>query len=483
MKSNTQCERWRWPSTGLDQEELKKQFYDFLNNGSIYEKNIPPICFPGTLINDNLVKLATTLLRMQLNAIGTHTHLKDDGQGGWEKTPGEGGFDDVQIMESQAIWMISGMLGGTPQTIDGNFCQGGTEANLQGMWIGREWLRETLVAGDQINAEKKIVIFVTPLVHYSVIKAAELLGLGKHERKLCTKCGHHHRFIGPMDGSGVNMVAMNSQGEMDPEALKSAILEKYRHGWRRFMVVPTVGTTALGSVDPIHQISQALDSIHKQHNDALMYMHVDASFGGFTVPFLNPEHNIGFDTNTPYLQSMALDADKMGHMPYPAGIFLCRKNLQDKIGRRVEYVGGHKDDTVSGSRSALAPLLAWYQFQALGIDGHTTYVRKCIELRDKLAIMIANTFSPEQVDFFPRSNFTNFLPLEIKLKDGKIPHSLVENGLMEPYHLRDDCFPSNQRDVSSCPCFVYKICIMPHHTLSHIKRFVADLATLFAKHG
>jgi len=129
MNTNIQ-ERWRWPSVGLNQNELEQAVLDI---PSLYETEVPPICYPGTPIDPRLVKLASSLLRKQLNAIGTHTHLQDDGEGGWKKTIGEGGFDNLQIMEAQAIWMISSILGGTPKTIDGNFCPGGTEANIQGM--------------------------------------------------------------------------------------------------------------------------------------------------------------------------------------------------------------------------------------------------------------------------------------------------------------------------------------------------------------
>jgi len=334
-------------------------------------------------------------------------------------------------------------------------------------------------AGDQKGVKKKIVIFVTPLIHYSVIKGAEILDMGHHKWKTCTDCSHSHIFLGLENGSGINMLPMNSRGEMDPQVLELAIRKKYQQGFRRFMVIPTVGTTVLGSVDPINLLAKSLNMIHKDYSDALMYMHVDASFGGFTVPFLNPEHGLGFDINSPYLMSMALDADKMGHMPYPAGIFLCRKNMQSYIGRDVQYVRGNHDDTISGSRSALAPLLAWYYYQNIGIQGHTKYVQKCITLRDDLASMLSSRFSPEQVDFFPYSSYTNFLPLEIKLKDGKIPEDLIENGTLSPYHLRVDHFPSDPGNVVSCPRFVYKICIMPHHTTSHLKRFVEDLAIVF----
>lgn len=468
----THNNRRRWPSTGR-----RLRLPDVISGlDRIYERDKPPMCYPGTPIHVELAHMGEALLGMQLNALGTHTHGNWEGDQ-WLRTSAEGGFERLQEMEAEAIWMIASMVGGDPHTVDGHFCAGGTEANIEGMWIGRNYLRKQVAGG-----KDGIVIFTTSLVHYSVIKGAEMLGLGKYSFDKCSDCGEEHLFRGPEDGSGVNFVPMNEAGEMDPIKLEEALLAKYRDGFRRFMVIPTVGTTALGSVDDIDLIHQAMERVHQEHSDAHFYMHVDASFGGFTVPFLNPDHGLSFGNHHYYLRSMALDADKMGHLPYPAGILLCAKHEQKRIGRRVNYLGGHHDDTIAGSRSALAPIMAWYWYQNIGVDGHRLYVQRCIDMRNTFIGMLMEVFTPDQVGFFPISPWVNLLPLEIMIENGEVPESIRKGDNLRPYELRSDFFPSDPTDLTSCPRTVYKLCIMPHHRGHHFTSFIGDLKMAFVHH-
>ena len=53
----------------------------------------------------------------------------------------------------------------------------------------------------------------------------------------------------------------------------------------------------------------------------------------------------------------------MGNMPYPCGIFLCRKNLQDTVSLNVFYLGGHQDNTIIGSRTAISAFCLHYYFK------------------------------------------------------------------------------------------------------------------------
>ena len=50
-------------------------------------------------------------------------------------------------------------------------CSGGTEANIQGLWVQRNRL--------QSNNYKDIHIYVTSLTHYSIIKACDILNIPK----------------------------------------------------------------------------------------------------------------------------------------------------------------------------------------------------------------------------------------------------------------------------------------------------------------
>jgi hypothetical protein len=216
-------------------------------------------------------------------------------------------------------------------------------------------------------------------------------------------------------------------------------------------------------------------------------VHVDAAFGGFTVPFVAAGENREIGFQHPAVMSVALDGDKMGQLPYPAGVFLCRKGLQDLITMPVNYVRGGHDDTLSGSRSALAPVLAYFLYRKEGRVGQARYVRRCIEARNRLAANLEERFAGSQiVEVLPRNPYVNQLAAVVRLdgRDG-IRRELLEGPdkepLFAPYELRSDLLPENPLDVNSCPWSILKICVMPH-TIPYLERFVDDFAKGIEKH-
>jgi len=484
-----------WPEQPIDPEVLKVQRQGTVFDPSPYKLPKPPFFYPGTHLRTPL-KEASALLAKQINLVGTHTHLQGDG----ELQEGEGAFDLAQRMEAEVIWMIADIVGGSKQTVDGFFCGGATEANLQGMWIGREWLRHR---PDPMN--HGIVVLATPLFHYSINKAVEILDLGSSQKTQCPLCLKDHVFLPDNRGCGLNLVAMDSQGQMLMEDLERVFRLKLKEGFRRFLIVPTVGTTVMGSIDPVRQIG---DFVHEQERQtsATFYIHIDAAFGGFTVPFVEPERRFGFEYES--VMSIALDADKMGQMPYPAGVFLCRKGLQNLVAERVNYIRGGHDDTVPGSRSALTPVLANLYFKRIGRSGQRKYVSKCIKGRDRLRAKLIERFPASvwpAVNVLECSPSVNILPLEVDIQDGCIPASILDGrnlgkskseiaadrmnlkslGLLglrkklAAYHFRHDLVPRDFADIASCPRTVYKVCVMPHVLKKGlIDQFVDDLGAV-----
>lgn len=388
---------WRFPKTGRNQKALIGEIEKI---ASPYEANIPPICYPGAVLSKYAFDI-NALLFKQINAIGSHTHGSIDLNGDWQFNDGEGGFEKIQHMEAQVIWMIASMIGGSPEMTDGYFCGGGTEANIEGLWIGREWLRER---PDPLS--KGIVVFASDLYHYSIAKATELLGLGRSQYVLCPRCKKSHLFASNSLGSGLNLVGTDEKGQLSIAELEKTFRLKYDEGFRRFLIVPTVGTCLMGSVDPVKDIGRFIREKSRE-TSANFYMHVDASFAGFTIPFVNPNLQFGF--SVPEVMSITIDGDKMGQLPYPAGIFLCRKGLMSLVARRVNYVRGNEDDTVSGSRSCIAQVLAWYLYQSEGIKGQREYVQRCLDSRDKLVSLVKDRLP--WVKVLPYSPWVNFAPM------------------------------------------------------------------------
>lgn len=397
---------------------------------SPYQTNPPSFCYPGTVLMEEFGEIGKKLVPLHINSIGTHTF------GITQKTcdvPSEGGFEIPHKMERDFIWWIASMFYKNilPQEvtdfIDGYFCGGGTEGNIEGLWIGREYLRSF--------SQDEVILVVTPLTHYSVMKGAHLLGIDKQLR----------------------FVKVNEKFEMDIDDLKKTIDEVSFHS-KNILIVGTVGTTLCGSIDPICQINSLIRNYATKAN---FYFHIDASFGGFTVPFITEEILVGFENSE--VKSIVVDADKMGLLPYPSGIFLCRKNLQNLVKIDVPYVGSHMDMTISGSRTFVSVACGWYYMKAYGVPWHRLMVEQCISFRDKLAEMLKRV---KGVIVLPYSPYTNMLPITAE----------IDPQLMNPlYNLRSDEVEYQNKSIR-----VYKLCIFPH-TFNHLDQFVSDLAEAIDK--
>ncbi len=92
-------------------------------------------------------------------------------------------------------------------------------------------------------------IIIPESAHFSFNKAADMLNLK------------------------IVQVDLDENYKMDINSLKNSITEN------TVAIVAIAGTTELGLIDSIEEISK----IAKEHD---IYLHVDAAFGGFSIPFL-----------------------------------------------------------------------------------------------------------------------------------------------------------------------------------------------------
>jgi glutamate/tyrosine decarboxylase-like PLP-dependent enzyme len=409
----------------------------------------------------------------QLNNIGCHT----------TKRPGEGGFQTTQQIEAEAIGMLARQLGGTPESIDGLFYSGGSSSNIQGLWIAREWLRCQIpepfppnpfdqMTGDE--ARSGVVVFTTAHSHYSVAKSAAILDIADLRQAKCPKCGQVHFPQEQLGRGGImSLVPTNNKGEMDVRALDFQFWRYLDLGYRRFAVVATAGTTVMGAIDPVAEIGKFATEVNSETN-ARMYIHVDAAFGGYVIPFIDQAPPVFFQNSA--VGSVTVDGQKMGNLPYPNSVFLCRKSLLASIERRVGYVGGHTDNTLEGSRSALPAILSWLSSHCFD---HESYARACIQKRDELAGLILDRFphasnlnGDSPVKLLPASPFVNILPVEIGFDPDKVES-------LKGFEIRTDELPSDPADLCSKPRRVMKVCVMPH-TFDQLVAFADTLAAEFS---
>src|SRR5271156_1492108 len=173
----------------------------------------------------------------------------------------------------------------------GHLSSGGTFANLEALWVTGQLTHTE-------DGEPKAVA-ASDQAHYTHSRITGVLGLP---------------FVSiPSDG----------QGRMDLTFLES-LLATGKIG----TVVATLGTTAIGSVDPLDQIV-ALQKKYK------FRIHVDAAYGGyFTLASnLSAETRAAFDAIL-HADSIVIDPHKHGLQPYGCGCILFR---DPAIGRLYKH--------------------------------------------------------------------------------------------------------------------------------------------------
>src|ERR1700677_1538799 len=169
-------------------------------------------------------------------------------------------------MEIEAVAAIAKMFH-WPQHL-GHLTSGGTFANLEALWVAGQ-----LEPGKAIAASDQ--------AHYTHSRISSVLGLP---------------FV---------TIPSDDQGRMDLIALEQLLTTEQIE-----TVVVTLGTTAIGSVDPLDQI---LD-LQKKYP---FRIHVDAAYGGyFTLASnLSTETRAAFDA-IPHADSIVIDPHKHGLQPY-----------------------------------------------------------------------------------------------------------------------------------------------------------------------
>ena len=178
------------------------------------------------------------------------------------------------LMERRLIDWTCGHLGFAGG--DGIFTSGGTQSNLQALFLARENVLAGLAdhadeseRGGSVDAEprrggpdlgeptrrdqlSRLRILATDQAHFSVSRAAFLLGL---------------------DAEAVVTVPTDRTGRMDAEALNASLLAIDANDQIPMAVVATAGTTDLGVIDPLETIAEVCSS-------ANVWLHVDAAYGG-----------------------------------------------------------------------------------------------------------------------------------------------------------------------------------------------------------
>src|SRR5262249_40733460 len=174
---------------------------------------------------------------------------------------------------------------GFDSTAGGLFLSGGSMANLVALAVARQTKKVSL---------GQARLYVSTETHHSVMKAAALLGIGRHN---------------------VVLVAVDERWRMRTDDLAAKISADRKAGYEPFCVVANAGTVNTGAVDDLLQVRE----VANQHG---LWMHVDGSYGAFAI--LAPSARDLF-RGIELADSVALDPHKWLYLPVDAGCIIYRE--------------------------------------------------------------------------------------------------------------------------------------------------------------
>jgi glutamate decarboxylase len=261
----------------------------------------------------------------------------------------------------------------------GAFCSGGTIANITALWVARN---NALKADGEFRGVENeglframrhydyegLAILVSERGHYSLKKAANVLGIGQ-DCLVSVKTDDNNRIC--------------------PQSLQEKIHELKALKIKPFAVIGVAGTTETGSIDPLREIA----AIAERED---LHFHVDAAWGGATLMSNNYRHLLD---GIELADSVTIDAHKQLYIPMGAGMVLFKNpDNTSAIEHHAEYIlrKGSKDlgsRTLEGSRSGIA-MLVYSAMHIISRPGYELLIDQSINKARYFADLIS-----EQADF------------------------------------------------------------------------------------
>jgi aromatic-L-amino-acid/L-tryptophan decarboxylase len=243
-------------------------------------------------------------------------------------------------IEEQAVRWVGELIG--YPVGGGAFTSGGTISNLSALAAARERaMPGTRATG---MADARPAVYCSHEVHYSVMRAVELLGIG---------------------GANVRALPMDERRRLRPAALAEAIDRDVAAGITPVAVVATAGTTLTGAIDPVGAIADVC-------TERGVWLHVDGAYGLAAAALPSMADTF---TGLDRADSVSLDAHKWLYLPKACGVVLVRRreDLQHSFAHDEGYLPHERDEphavdvTLEYSRPFRA-LKLWLAFRAHGAE-------------------------------------------------------------------------------------------------------------------
>ncbi len=241
-------------------------------------------------------------------------------------------------LERQAVDWVATFVGFPAAA--GSFTSGGTVSNVTALAAARE--RAIPGARHHGMTGARPAIYCSSEAHYSVTRAAELLGIGS---------------------DGVRALPIDADRRLVPQAVAAAIDADRAAGVVPVAVVATAGTTLTGAVDPIGALADVCEPRG-------VWLHVDGAYG---LPAAATSTAAAQFAGLDRADSVTIDAHKWLFMPKACGVVLVRRreDLEGALAHEEDYLPHERaeshavDITLEYSRPFRA-LKLWLGFRAHG---------------------------------------------------------------------------------------------------------------------
>ena len=251
------------------------------------------------------------------------------------------------LLENQSIAWLAAFLG-FPATA-GSFTSGGTISNITALAAARE----RALPGSRWSGMggHRVALYCSAEAHYSVTRAAELLGIGK---------------------DNVRAVPIDDERRMSASALAAMIDADLASAITPIAVVATSGTTLTGAVDPIDVIADVCAPRG-------VWLHVDGAYG---LPAAAARSTTSLFSGLDRVDSVSVDAHKWMFVPKACSAVLVRRtaDLAAAFSHNEAYMP-HEDDALNAVDVTLEysrPFRALKLWLALRVHGAEAF-REAIE--------------------------------------------------------------------------------------------------------
>lgn len=299
----------------------------------------------------------------------------------WDQSPAG------SIMEEHLIdWLRQ--KAGYGEGTSGVFTSGGTQSNLMGVLLARDWAiashwknedgSEWSVQRDGIPADamKKVKVICSENAHFSVQKNMAMMGMGFQS---------------------VVTVPSNTNAQMDVAALEQTLAQLKAEGKIAACIVATAGTTDAGAIDD-------LKAIRKLADEYQAWLHVDAAWGGALLLSKDYRH---FLDGIELTDSITLDFHKHFFQTISCGAFLLKDPANYRfIDYKADYLNSEYDEE-HGVPNLVAKSLQttrrfdalklWFTVEALGEELYASMIDHGVKLTKDVEQYINDTAGLEML--------------------------------------------------------------------------------------